>query len=179
MSDVFHTITDLKEEKDFVLKVYTWVDIKLFFLFFVLTMTTAAHSQNTSGGLKDIFINNSVQKLYFLRISRPVVKAEGLYTFFESLFSEVRMCECFANVLHDNLVPQCWCLVCFDQNDNEVSSGKSIASHPGSKIGHLACCESGYFCRYREPLLCAGQASEDRRAEGKRRSDDTLIIAQS
>lgn len=25
MSDVFHTITDLKEEKDFVLKVYTWV----------------------------------------------------------------------------------------------------------------------------------------------------------
>lgn len=41
MSDVFHTITDLKEEKDFVLKVYTWV-------IFVLAADTAAQHENSS-----------------------------------------------------------------------------------------------------------------------------------
>lgn len=39
MSDVFHTITDLKEEKDFVLKVYTWV--YMFFLFFSIRNAVA------------------------------------------------------------------------------------------------------------------------------------------
>lgn len=40
MSDVFHTITDLKEEKDFVLKVYTWVKPELFFIINTVTLKT-------------------------------------------------------------------------------------------------------------------------------------------
>lgn len=65
------------------------------------------------------------------------------------------MYESSANILHDNIV-----LHCFAQKDNDLSSGKSIVAHPGTKRGHLACCESGYPCLalpWRKPLRSTGQ----------------------
>ena len=57
MSDVFHTITDLKEEKDFVLKVYTWVNMR--------------HFLPSIGGLKGQFMQK--RKIHIFPLSLSVI----------------------------------------------------------------------------------------------------------
>lgn len=44
----------------------------------------------------------------------------------------------YMNVVKMCVANQCFSVDAFDQNDNKLSSGKSIVAHPGSEIGHLA-----------------------------------------